>query len=505
MGQQAGNLLNDKYLNRSGDSMLGPLILSGDPVLDAHAVSKRYADLLNANMAINSLPRDGSLPMLGPLVLPGAPTLPNHAATMNYVDILRAFVIAQDNLRLLLAGGTMTGDIVLAGAPTLPLHPATMGYVDAADALLLPLAGGTLTGPLILDADPLVAMGAATRQYVDAVPQGQPVYDAVVDAGGGFDYTSIVTACATEAAGAKIYIVRGIYNETANIVMKDNQMLEGQNPEDTIIDFGDANRKITNDGAGTNRSLKNLTIQGSRADYTAELNSTYARVENCRFIGTANANMGLSPGGLYSVVRDCYFVDFDKAGTYCLYCGNTNINVIGNTFDSSQRGVYAGSSFCNVIGNCFLSMTERQITCMPYANIVGNQLYGLTEIVIQGAGVKIAGNMIRGDINWGTSDFDWVMITGNFQYLSEIRCAQADAHSCTISGNTFSGGDGIDWAGHSSSITGNSFDQSAHIHLTAASKYNVISGNNLMQSTEPNLTRINDLGLQGNQDRKSVV
>lgn len=121
MGRQ---LMDDIWVNRTGDSMSGPLALHGDPVRDAEAANKRYVDLVIGNLRVASLLRDGSLPMTGPLTLAGAPTAGLHATTRNYVDALISQLVRLD--------GTlpMTGLLTLSGAPVNPLHAATRGYVD---------------------------------------------------------------------------------------------------------------------------------------------------------------------------------------------------------------------------------------------------------------------------------------------------------------------------------------------------------------------------------------
>jgi hypothetical protein len=66
------------------------------------------------------------------------------------------------------AGATLSAPCVLpASDPTLANQAARKAYVDAQDALRLALIGGTLSGALILNADPSAALGAATKQYVD--------------------------------------------------------------------------------------------------------------------------------------------------------------------------------------------------------------------------------------------------------------------------------------------------------------------------------------------------
>lgn len=496
MGVNPENILDLTYVNRDGDTMRGPLLLPGEPQVDAEATAKSYVDRLVANMANLALLRDGSLPMTGPLILSGNPTLANHAVRRAYAD-------AQDALRLLLTGGVMTGPLTLSGAPTVPLHAANAGYVDAADALLaaaialrVPLDGSVaMTGALVLPGLPTLPLHAATKGYVDALPTGVPTYDASVAAAGA-DYTSVVTACATEAAGARIFVKAGTYNETANIVMKSGQQLIGENPFDTIIDFGDANRKITPSGAGTNRAVENLTVQGSRANYTIEMNGDYDRVKNCRVIGTANANTAIVVSGVYSIVKDCYITLFSKLATYAIYLAGNYCQAISNTINNCQRGIFMGT-FCTVIGNHMLTITNAQIWTGLYGTIVGNELYGISPVEIRASNLRFVGNFIRGDLNW-SSDHDFISISGNGWYLSEIRCAQTNTHSVAISGNYFTGGDGIEFQGHNSSITGNTFEGSAHLQFNAGSRWNTAIGNNFTLSTEAQLTRINDQGLRGN-------
>jgi hypothetical protein len=202
-------------LDRVGDTMTGPLVLSGAPTVALHAATKAYADLM--------LPLTGGI-LTGALTLSGGPTLANHAATKAYVDLMvplaggtmtglltlsanptlalhavtkqyvdnvdislsarltaaegtiatlnsnpvtKTYVDAQDALKVSLSGGTMTGALTLFGAPTVGLHAATKTYVDTADALKVALTGGTMTGLLTLSGDPVGNLQAATKQYAD--------------------------------------------------------------------------------------------------------------------------------------------------------------------------------------------------------------------------------------------------------------------------------------------------------------------------------------------------
>ena len=76
------------------------------------------------------------------------------------------------------------------------VSPTTIGYLDATSSvqtqlnLKLPLAGGTLTGPVVLPADPTTNLQAATKQYVDS------------HAGGGMSATPTTTTSVVQPVPA---------------------------------------------------------------------------------------------------------------------------------------------------------------------------------------------------------------------------------------------------------------------------------------------------------------
>ena len=95
----------------------------------------------------------------------GTPTAGTDAATKDYAD-----------LKVAKAGDTMTGLLTLSGNPTANNHAATKTYVDSADQLKLDLAGGTMTGPIAMGGSKVTGLGtptdtgdAATKAYVDGV------------------------------------------------------------------------------------------------------------------------------------------------------------------------------------------------------------------------------------------------------------------------------------------------------------------------------------------------
>jgi len=159
----AGDLTN--FVNKTGDTMTGSLILNSAPLLDLEAATKKYVDDggLGVYVSIN-----GDT-MTGFLTLNNDPTANLHAATKQYVDTEVSNVIPS-GVFLPLAGGTMTGFVTLNALPTNVLHAATKGYVDAtvSSGNFVDKTGDTMTGFLSLNANPTAALHAATKQYVDA-------------------------------------------------------------------------------------------------------------------------------------------------------------------------------------------------------------------------------------------------------------------------------------------------------------------------------------------------
>ncbi len=103
-----------------------------DAVVGPSPVTKPYVDAQDSLRVLKS----GDT-MSGFLILVGPPTANLHAATKAYVDtkavgdVTKAYVDAQDLLRILKSGDVMTGFLTLSGEPTAPLHAATKSYVDS--------------------------------------------------------------------------------------------------------------------------------------------------------------------------------------------------------------------------------------------------------------------------------------------------------------------------------------------------------------------------------------
>jgi len=161
-----------QFVDTAGDTMTGELVLFGNPTQALGAAPRQYVDQAEADAvtaataaaAAESVSLSGDT-MTGPLILSGAPATGLGAATKDYAD-------AGDDARVAVAGDTMTGPLVLSGNPSTALQAAPKQYVDAAQAAAaaesVSISGDTMTGPLVLNANPSLALGAAPKQYVDA-------------------------------------------------------------------------------------------------------------------------------------------------------------------------------------------------------------------------------------------------------------------------------------------------------------------------------------------------
>jgi hypothetical protein len=176
------------YLQASGATMTGPLVLAADPTAPLQAATKQYVDNSVAagggTGSLTSTAIDNALgfapqsatdvsnaisasqtltPSYTTVTLSGAITNGTQAATKAYVDNAISGVSSSA-----FNGGTLTQPLILAGDPTTSLGAATKEYVDSSTLGFLPLSGGQMSGDVLLHSDPTQALQAATKGYVDA-------------------------------------------------------------------------------------------------------------------------------------------------------------------------------------------------------------------------------------------------------------------------------------------------------------------------------------------------
>jgi hypothetical protein len=169
------------YLSLTGGALSGPLVLAANPASGLQAATKQYVDaqVASATAGVSSFAgRSGIVvpvssdyssfylslnggTLVGPLVLPGDPATPLQAATKAYVD-----AHAGSGSAGVSSFNTRTGAVTLTSA-------------DVTSALVytpLNRAGDTMTGALVLSGNPLVTFGAATKNYVDISIGAIPVF-----------------------------------------------------------------------------------------------------------------------------------------------------------------------------------------------------------------------------------------------------------------------------------------------------------------------------------------
>ncbi len=350
--------------------------------------------------------------------------------------------------------------------------------LDANQIWVLPTADGAANEFLQTAGDGTLSWAAAG---------GQTLYDAIVAPSGG-DYTSVVTACATEAAGASIFIRTGTYVETADIVMKNGQKLIGENKYDTIIDFDNAAYQILATNL-TEIGIENLTIKNS-TDTSGHLTlngTTYSWVFNCRFLCGATRVHGIYYTGDYCKIENCYFKDFTY-NTYTLRVGSKN-KVLGNSFYNCYQAVSA-SNECQVAGNLFSVIGSFGIRVSNYSQVIGNSISMSSSsqkgIIVNGVNVTISGNFTTGRIE---VSYDYATIVGNSIQGQFI----GNANEATLIGNWFYAIAYITGTYDGWTISGNVFETSAYLSIYADSNYHCITGNNFSQSTAA--TKIVDAGI----------
>lgn len=89
------------FVNKTGDTMTGPLILSGDPTQALGAATKQYVDSASSSLSSSKVNKSGDT-MTGLLVLSADPSTNLGAATKQYAD-----------LKVAKTGDTMTGALVV--------------------------------------------------------------------------------------------------------------------------------------------------------------------------------------------------------------------------------------------------------------------------------------------------------------------------------------------------------------------------------------------------------
>lgn len=133
VGETSGATAINGKVDRTGDTMTGPLVLAGNPTLPLGAATKQFVEQF--------LPLSGGT-LTGALTLAADPTLAMQASTKQFAEGLASARVAK-------SGDTMTGPLTLSGAPTVSLHSATKGYVDTGLSGKIDIPASSVRGDLL--------------------------------------------------------------------------------------------------------------------------------------------------------------------------------------------------------------------------------------------------------------------------------------------------------------------------------------------------------------------
>jgi len=205
-------------------------------------------------------------------------------------------------------------------------------------------------------------------------------YDALVDPGGGGDYTTPGAACAGEATNAIIAMVPGTYDDSAaGITMKDGQVLatisrpSGGVAADwpVIIDIG-ANDFIAGNGSTVRGVCIRFEGQGSAA-------YSFTAANTCSFLDVRFQHTGTTQGrlfdssGAHTLFRDCYLdgngyvvYGFDITGDYTVFRNIVMENMALRNYSSGEGINFSGAHGC-IVDGMYLNEVGTGVHASNYA------------------------------------------------------------------------------------------------------------------------------------------
>ncbi|CAB4136150.1 hypothetical protein UFOVP298_24 [uncultured Caudovirales phage] len=184
------------YVNKNGSvAMTGELTLSSSlPTAALSAASKGYVDTKQTALGFTPVNKAGDTGV-GPIALSVDPVSALQVTTKQYVDAAAA-------LKASLAGATFTGPVVLAADPASALQAATKQYVDTGLTGKISTGGATVAGTYLFSGKlqtstaPTVANDVVNKAYSDSLIAAIPKF-----AGSAYFYTAAVGSAVVNEAG----------------------------------------------------------------------------------------------------------------------------------------------------------------------------------------------------------------------------------------------------------------------------------------------------------------
>ena len=329
----AAGLANIGGVAKAGDTMTGPLTLSGAPTAALHAATKGYVDAVD-NAKVN---RAGDT-MTGALTLPGAPTATNHAATKGYVD-------TEVGARVAKTGDTMTGPLTLPGAPTATNHAATRGYVDTQVGTRVAKAGDTMTGDLTISKlTPVIQISSPTVSFrglrfsTNSASRWELVTDS--DAESGSNAGSTFRLRRYDDSGASLGDIFSVSRQTGRLTFEGNVLPRVPNI-DPVVD-NDVVRKAYADRAGPGGSTGLIAVANNTI---VEVNNipSWVNVIVIMFIeitGSSTEYMRVQLGTSNSFVQSGYISGYGTRGGEVNDTASFITNAVSSTAMNAIMTIY---------------------------------------------------------------------------------------------------------------------------------------------------------------------
>lgn len=293
----------------------------------------------------------------------------------------------------------------------------------------------------------------ATTAYVDAGGGGQTLYEAIVDAAGGGDYTTIEGAFADSKT--VVFVRNGTYNPASDIDIPNGGKLTGESRDGVIIDFQDEARKIAIATGLDDITLENFTIQNSQPGTTTGainfVNTDRSIVRNVHFAGGNDQGIEFT-AGRSNIVTQCHF------GVTAGANDGIHIKITSqNTVVSNNTGVDLDQNFAEfsaiggvLVGNTIEVNTTFRDFCTTTTNATefvasGNTCLGCEGFIINESDVLIVGNTVKGGSTGSTrrgvkigGSGERTVVVGNFFTTSGIGVEiNSGADNCLVTNNWF--------------------------------------------------------------------
>jgi len=283
---------------------------------------------------------------------------------------------------------------------------------------------------------------------------GQTLYETIVDAAGGGDFTTIEGAF--DDGKTVVFVRNGTYNPASDIDIPNGGKLKGESRDGVIIDFQDEARKISIATGNDDVTLETFTIQNSQPGSTVGainfVNTDRSVVKNIHFAGgndqciefdegfgnivtgchfgvTAGANdaTAIRCDSQQTIISNCTARDWDRnfvlvaanqcvisdntiecnnaAFTFCQTSTNGNAIVISGNTVEIMRGCRINESDALIIGNHFKGANANAGVAMNNSGersvVVGNRFDSFENGVTIGSGADNC--LVVDNWYWGMS------------------------------------------------------------------------------------------------------